>query len=290
MIWVAFEGGSRAGLSTELFFSAYKSVCPNDDVLYVADSDKVFQSVDSQKSVVHVTEKDGILIANEKGMIFPADELTRQRLHKDFRVGSMVHSDVKSWYYDKIKMNEFISTNVKCDQIKVPKTTMLYDAFLRPNSMSAGSKGIMRLSNYCISEYIDIAKEYVVDVFFDECPHIYTRQVVLKGGYDKYIKFISLGSPVNQKIKDFVIALNKTKEPFYKGVFHLQLAEDANGDLWYIESSKRISGTSLVNMLIGYNPFCLIEGKKFIDASYYAEYDTWYRYEDLLAKVVKFMA
>ena len=67
------------------------------------------------------------------------------------------------------------------------------------------------------------------------------------------------------------------------GIFHIQLIENPAGEIYFVEYSKRISGTSIVNLFRGYNPFdsfAGVETPRFKGG--FAEENVWYRYEDFI--------
>lgn len=277
MRYFAFEAGSRAGFSTERFFNAYKESYPNDDVLVMVDSDPHFAQLPSENYISRVSEETAFISVTKGDIVFPCDELTRQRniLFRDICKGTI--SEVEDWFFDKRRVNMFLSEGA--NEIKIPKTFQQEDLFIKPNTASAGSKGCYKASNLCISERINISHEYVVDcIEKDDKYKVFPREVVLRNGYDKYVKLL----PTNGEFVDKIIFfLQSVKCPIFKGIFHLQLAENNIGEIYYIESSKRISGSSIVNIHRGFNPFCFINGIDAKDENLDLE-GIWYRYDDLL--------
>lgn len=276
--WVVFEAGSRAGLSALMFFRQYKKLSENTDNLILVDDDKVFLSTDNEKydSVKSVCPKNLCLDYLGDYTVFPADELTRQRGHK-YGADEWFNS-VGQEMYDK----RFVTAMLESRDVSVPKTLMAENIIVKPNSMSAGSKGIMNLDDYCVQQRIDIAHEYVVDMFVGEdggivkmCP----REVKLRAGYDRYIRFLFEGHKVATFARDVV---NADVLGMFRGPCHIQVVEDHSGKLYYIEGSKRISGTSLVNILRGYNPFCMLND---IEISVNDYDENWHTFEELLIKV-----
>lgn len=278
MRWVVFEAGSRAGLSALMFFRHYKKLVPNDDELCLVDEDKVFLSTNSDKydSVKMLCSRALCIEHLGDYIVFPADELTRQRGHK---------SGSEEWFnrvgqemYDK----RFITAMLESRGVPVPKTLMAGEVIVKPNSMSAGSKGILTFDDCCVQQRIDIAHEYVVDMFVDpdgEIVQLFPREVKLRAGYDRYIRFLY----DDHRVADFarrVVASDALG--MFRGPCHIQVVEDQSGKMYYIEGSKRISGTSLVNILKGYNPFLLLNDK--VDAIKDHDED-WHTYEELLIKV-----
>lgn len=276
--WVVFEAGSRAGLSALMFFRQYKKLVPNDDELIMVDDDKVFLSTNNEAfdSVTTMCSKNLCLEHCGEYVVFPADELTRQRGHR-FGTGEWFNN-VGVEMYDK----RFVTAMLESRGVSVPKTLMAENVIVKPNSMSAGSKGIMNLDDYCVQQRIDVAHEYVVDMFVGEdggivklCP----REVKLRAGYDRYIRFLHSGHKVAMFAYDVV---NADVIGMFRGPCHIQVVEDHNGQLYYIEGSKRISGTSLVNILRGYNPFCMLNDVE----TPVNDYDEgWHTFEELLIKV-----
>ena len=276
--WVVFEAGSRAGLSAMMFFRHYKKLVPNDDELLMVDDDKVFLATNNEKydSVKLICSKALCLEHLGDYTVFPADELTRQRGHK-YGADEWFNS-VGQEMYDK----RFVTSMLESRGVSVPKTLMAVKVIAKPNTMSAGSKGIMNLDDYCIQQRIDIAHEYVVDMFVDqdgEVVQLYPREVKLRAGYDRYIRFLFEGHKVATFARDVV---NADVLGMFRGPCHIQVVEDHSGKLYYIEGSKRISGTSLVNILRGYNPFCMLND---IEISVNDYDDNWHTFEELLIKV-----
>lgn len=276
MNFVVFEAGSRAGMSSLLFFLDFAK---EEDMLYLVDSDEVFKETINGRypNVEAYTEEEFAKIypsIENSSTIFPADELTRQ---KGNYIGRWWYNKVDKEYYDKTKTNERLEKL----GISVPQTMSINDVFIRPNTMSAGCKGVYGLENVCVSQKIDIEKEYVVDVTCDGKKLIrIIREVRLNKGYDKYIRFLK-----DSDVDDFVLNLFN-RGAFGRGVFNIQIArERGTGKLYYIESSKRISGTSIVNLLLGYNPFYFINEINREIKCEGVEYDKWYSYEQLLKKV-----
>lgn len=281
--YMIFEAGSRCGFSAEYFFKQYRNEFGTDDELIEVDINPYFQELgdDKKNGIVRVgqDEAEKMIADDESIIIFPADELTRQSnsLVRQ-RAYNEEFSYINSWMYDKRKMNKFIGEN---DDLSAPKTFENVDVFVRPNTMSAGSKNVGR-HEYCVTEYIDIEMEYVVDV--DNCNGytvIYPREVSLQHGYDKYIRFVDPMSREFEQLDRAVKCFLKKFGKYGYKIFHLQLARDRRGKIYYIESSKRLSGTSIVHSLFGYNPFASLNNKKH-DFYKTAEFDKWYRYEDLI--------
>ncbi len=295
MIYVVFESGSRAGFSTEMFFRAWQKENPNSNVsLLMADSDKDYILVPtSNKSIRRVSDNvaQSILLHHSDTRVFPGDELTRQSNHKIQEKTSLDPlSSVSSWFYDKVKVNTLLSEIIgNYSKIRIPKTFACSDIFIKPATMSAGSKGLEHKENSCVSEWIDIDKEFVIDILEKDGQYsIYARETKLRSGYDKMIKFISDNEYLVDAVKDFLSCIKGSKlERMFSGIFHLQIAQDSNGTFYYIESSKRISGTSISNIFRGYNPFNLTEGTEAHIYDNPFEYYKWYRYEDIVYELRK---
>ena len=276
--WVVFEAGSRAGLSALTFFRQYKKLTKCDDNLFMVDDDKVFLATNNERYDSVKTLCGSVLIREYLGdfIVFPADELTRQRGCK--YGASEWFNCVGQEMYDK----RFVTAMLESRGVSVPKTLMAEEVIAKPNTMSAGSKGIMNLDDYCVQQRIDIAHEYVVDMFVGENGEIvklFPREVKLRSGYDKYVRFLYGGHKVANFAYDVV---NADVLGMFRGPCHIQVVEDHSGKLYYIEGSKRISGTSLVNILRGYNPFCLLND---VETSVNDYDEDWHTFEELLIKV-----
>ena len=289
MNYVVFESGSRAGLSAELFFEQYVNVTGIQHQLFLSDLDENFQHIVSRHPHVHLIHDSQAfeILKNGDAAIFPADELTRQSNPVATKVASeQSFSQISPFYYNKKQMNEFLAPLTASCAIKVPETFSLSNVCVKPNSMSAGSRNVQFLDNACVMQKIDIAQEYVVDVlrYDDEKMFIFPREVTLKNGYDRFIKLMPLDGELTSHVAEFVKAVCPKNEGMFSDIFHLQLCHDKTGQLYYIEFSKRISGTSCVNIVSGMNPFALIDGadqhlnSKMIDGS-------WRRFEDFLLMI-----
>lgn len=293
--YIAFEAGSRAGLSTELFFRAWRKQnhwkdC-DGDVLVLADSSPAYYQLSpSSKSICRVAEYDGIKMATalDEFIIFPADELTRQCNERiRYVAGRSKWSAVHPLWYDKTHVNNVLYEAVDgsgCN-IRVPLTFGLSDVCVKPVKASAGSKGIELKSDVCVSQAISIKHEYVIDVLRSENEiKLFPREVQLRCGYDKMIMLMEPDCQLSHEVRGFIEAAGSFSL-FAPGLFHLQIAEDENGDLFYIESSRRISGTSIVNLCNGFNPFCFMNGvEAHVPVSKF-EYCRWYRYEDFILDI-----
>lgn len=279
MRYFIFEAGSRAGLSAELFFKEYIKQSKCSDEIVMVDCDPIFSEMRGSNKIIRVDETKAIQMLSRHDIIFPADELTRQcnELIMSFSSNNPF-SAIKPWYYDKKYVNEVLSHSKS--NIRIPNTFSPTAVIIKPNTKSAGSKGVYRVNAVCVEEAIDIEKEYVVDCFEKNGNiQVFPREIKLKNGYDKYIKLLPTNGGLVEKIKDFVTSANVGS--LFKSIFHLQLAENAKGELFYIESSKRISGSSIVNIERGFNPFCFMNG---VNAPYSPKHELnkWYRFEDFL--------
>ena len=286
MIFVVFESGSRAGLSAELFFEEHVSATGAQHQLFLSDLDEDFQHIESRHPQVHLIHDSLAFDMLEAGeaVIFPADELTRQSNPVATKVASeQSFSRIMPFYYNKKQMNEFLAPLTTGCSIKVPETFSLSNVCIKPNSMSAGSRNIQFLADACVMQKIDIDHEYVVDVlrYDDEKMYIFPREVTLKNGYDRFIKLLPLDGELAGNVSEFVKAVCPKNDGVFSNIFHLQLCQDKSGQYYYIEFSKRISGTSCVNIVSGMSPFALIDGvdqqlnTRLIDGR-------WRRFEDFM--------
>ncbi len=286
MNFVVFESGSRAGLSAELFFEHYVDATGAQHQLFLSDLDESFQRIVSRHRQVHLIHDNHAFEMLEAGeaVIFPADELTRQSNPVATEISSKhSFSSILPSYYNKKQMNEFLALLTSHCAIRVPETFALSNVCVKPNSMSAGSRNIQFLDNACVMQKIDIEHEYVVDVlrYDDEKMYIFPREVTLKNGYDRFIKLLPLDGELAAHVSEFVKAVCPKNEGVFSDIFHLQLCQDKSVQYYYIEFSKRISGTSCVNIVSGMSPFALIDGvdqqinTRLIDGH-------WRRFEDFM--------
>lgn len=285
MKFVVFEAGSRAGFSAEMFFLDYVKKSGNkNDILYMVDDSLQVNNVESCENVRRITLKEFLDLDKKGFVIFPADELTRQSNPVVNGIANENEiSKVKSSYYNKENTNLKLELLTYGCRIKIPKTFAFDKVCVRPNSMSAGSKGLQLLDNVSITEKINIVEEYVVDVLrCDDYMRLYPRAVVLKNGYDRLVKPLREDSEIGVAAREFILEAQPDNKGLFSNIFHLQLAKDDLGDLYYIESSKRISGTSIVNLSRGMNPFCFIMGMQIYEETSTFQYDKWYRYEDFI--------
>lgn len=296
--WVVFEAGSRAGLSARLFYEDYYRNTNTEDILLMADDDrKVVEAINNE---VYLGQVRGINTGSggtfdevceiyysedsDPLAVFPADELTRQRMKDidEYDIPRRWFNDVSPNYYNKSAVNARLAKS----GIRVPQTFELNDVFIKPNTLSAGSRGLQSISNACVQRKIDIDREYVVDCFVNEDSEIVAmcaREVQLRSGYDKLIRLLSPDHRVCEFAEQVITA---SKNGMFRGVCHLQIvqAKETGAPLYYIEGSKRISGTSLVNLLVGYNPFRLLAGEPL----HRKEFDNeWHSYEELYYRVIK---
>lgn len=105
----------------------------------------------------------------------------------------------------------------------------------------------------------DYKTEYVIDFYVnnDKTYGFNPREVLsLKNGADNYIKFIS--DP--NKLELFNKIILEVIEKFnWFGIGNLQILEDIYGNMWFIEISARLSGTSWINIKSSnYNPIHLM--------------------------------
>ena len=281
MRYFGFEAGSRAGLSTELFFDDYKKHIDSEDVLVLSDKDKMYSKVaENFPYIERLQDERALLVLSAQDIIFPCDELTRQSNPRVTEVAAKnSFSKVEPLFFNKKEMNRFLSS--KAAGLKIPRTFFADEIFIRPNKMSAGSKGCCELNDMCVSEHVNIKSEYVIDCLKgrDEL-QIFPRQVVLKNGYDKYIKLLPDTSRIGNAVHEFILSVADCK--LFDGIFHIQVAENDNGDFYYIEASKRISGTSIVNLARGFNPFFFLYGTRRTRDEQGFEENQWYRFEDFI--------
>lgn len=286
MNFIVFESGSRAGLSAELFFEEYVRQSGSKHMLYLSDLDQDFHRIAKRHpQVERIHDSQAFeMLKSGNAVIFPADELTRQNNALAAEVASRhCFSRVEPFYYNKKRMNDFLAPLTKECKIRVPSTFESSSVCIRPNSMSAGSRNVQVLDNICVTQKIDIAHEFVVDVlrYDDDKMHIFPREVTLKNGYDRFIKLLPLDGELAAVVNEFVTSACPKNEGPFSNIFHLQLCQDPEGDLYYIEFSKRISGTSCVNIVSGMNPFALINGEQQKLSTTLID-DKWRRFEDFL--------
>ncbi len=293
MNYVVFESGSRAGFSAEMFFRIWKKHHKDNDAkLILSDIDTLFSELPTAHSDIE-RKKDWQTIARlslKNCRIFPGDEMTRQdyQVVRDF-VKNDHYASVEQWFYDKSRVNTLLASVVGAScLIKIPKTFELNSVCVKPNTMSAGSRNIEFNDNVCVSEKIDIRHEYVVDVLERNGEfNIFAREVVLRQGYDKFIKLLDEKHKLTSAVRRFLKLVSyKIRATLFKGVFHIQVAEDASGEFYFIEASKRISGSSIVNVYNGFNPFDALEHTTpFICADNPFSYKKWYSFEEMVSRL-----
>lgn len=273
--YIVFESGGRAGYSAKLcYLYAQRKGLVNGRNLVMADTNPIFSQLFPLGAVIYSNEIGSL----DDSIVFPADELTRQRNPERY--------GVKSWWYDKLRVNEILAERINYHLVRIPTTFSFDNVCIRPNAESAGSKGLQMLENVCVSSLIEKRTEYVIDCIGSE---MWAREVQLKNGYDQYVKFLPMDHPVYVASKEIIEQAQFTKlKGLFNGIFHLQLMEDQNGVLYFIEASNRISGSSLVNIPFGFNPFAHLEGYQVErNVTNDIHENCWYRYEDILEYVAK---
>lgn len=294
MNYVVFESGSRAGFSAEMFFRIWKKRYPDNNAkLILSDIETLFSELPTAHPDIERL-KDWQTIARlslKSCRIFPGDEMSRQgyQVVRDF-VKNDYYASVEQWFYDKTRVNTLLASVVGAScLIKIPKTFELNSVCVKPNTMSAGSRNIEFNDNVCVSEKIDIRHEYVVDVLERNGEfNIFAREVVLRQGYDKFIKLLDEKHKLTSAVRRFLkLVSSNIRATLFKGVFHIQVAEDASGEFYFIEASKRISGSSIVNVYNGFNPFDALENTTpFICADNPFSYNKWYRFEEMVSRLL----
>lgn len=292
MKFIVFEAGSRAGFSAEMFFRAWLQAHPKSNIrLVLADSDSTFAEIPSDFPISRKSSQIAeAMVGKRKARVFPGDELTRQR---SAIIREYIKNDrfaaVEDWYYDKAAVNRELYglTHGKCF-IKIPRTMNLTDVCVKPNTESAGSRGIELMSNVCVSERIQIASEYVADVLEKNGEYrIFAREVKLRNGYDKYVRLLPESDMLVLAVRQFLhVVSNHTSGSgflLFSGIFHLQIAKDVNGEYYFIEASKRISGSSIVNLFKGFNPFDLLIGSEPVKYDEGMPDNVWVRFEDIIS-------
>lgn len=293
MNYVVFESGSRAGFSAEMFFRIWKKQYPDNNAkLILSDIDTLFSELPTtHPDIERLKDRQTIArLSLKNSRIFPGDEMTRQNYQvvRDFAKNDY-YASVEQWFYDKSRVNTLLASVVGAScLIKIPKTFDLNSVCVKPNTMSAGSRNIEFDDNVCVSEKIDIQHEYVVDVLERNGEfNIFAREVVLRQGYDKFIKLLDEKHKLTSAVRCFLeLVSSKIRATLFKGVFHIQVAEDVNGEFYFIEASKRISGSSIVNVFNGFNPFDVLENTTpFICADNPFSYNKWYRFEEMVSRL-----
>ncbi len=291
MKYVVFEAGSRAGFSAEFFYLAWKKNHPDSDVeLVMGDSDPTFAMIPAAAGVTRENDKvAAALLGTEGCRAFPGDELTRQR---NDEVRGAVSADrmaaVEPWYYEKARVNRTLERLAGENAgVRVPRTFTLESVCVKPNSGSAGSRGVEFKENVCVSELIDIKREYVVDVLEQNGEYrIFARETKLRCGYDKLVRLLPESDPLVAAVRRFIETVNaRWDATLFHDVFHMQIAENPAGEYYFIEASKRISGSAIVNIFRGFNPFDVLEDT--VPAVYPNPFsdDRWYRFEDFVARL-----
>ena len=157
MNYLVFEAGGRAGLSAELFF-LNRSLPDDGNRLIMADMDPTYRLCPAGRDVVRTGEDEALAMIAAQPQdccVFPADELARQAKSAVFDLAARDKmAAVEQWFYNKRRMNETLGRITDGCTIKVPETFSLDDVFMRPNTMSAGSHGVGRLGNTCITRYV----------------------------------------------------------------------------------------------------------------------------------------
>ena len=95
---------------------------------------------------------------------------------------------------------------------------------------------------------IETESEYVADVIEEDDIFVpFVREVKLRSGYDKMIKLLPETAKAVHAVKQFLSYIHhETDTALFRNIFHIQFVKDKAGDFYFIEASKRISGTSIV--------------------------------------------
>lgn len=290
MNYVVFEAGSRAGLSALIMFNRWQNDYPQGDSLLLVDSDQSYIASEKEHpNVFAMCESDFVDLALKgEYQVFPADELTRQKGHclsmQVVDIADRWYNKVTPLYYDKADVNLYLAA---CG-VRVPLTFPANEVFLRPNSRSAGSRGCQQSLGFCVTEYIPIRSEYVVDCLVDpedrSVRTLWGREVKIKNGYDKYVRFLDADEEAVKYANDLIDAT--AGHGLFSGIFHLQLLRsDDDGKIYFIEASKRISGTSFVNVPYGFSPFHFINGYRMSKSK--TDTNKWHRVYDLFGDIVR---
>ncbi len=293
MNYIVFEAGSRAGFSAEMFYRAWRRHHPDSDVrLIMADSDTTFARIPAPDGVVRENDKVAAARLGTPGYkAFPGDELTRQRdLHVQGAVASDPMACVEPWFYEKATVNRTLERLTgNAAGIRIPRTFEFESVCVKPNSLSAGSRNVEFKEGMCVSELIDIEREYVVDVLETGGNYrIFARETKLRCGYDKLVRLLPSDHSLVAAVRSFVTAVNAGSDAsLFRGVFHLQIAETPSGEYYFIEASKRISGSAIVNVFRGFNPFDVLESTEPVACCNPFAEDEWYRFEDFVAELAK---
>lgn len=288
MQWIIFEAGSRCGRSA---IKILKNAGEHE-ILVVDSNYLALEALKNEYPYLNTMTQDKFLeVLREspedlsESKVFPADELTRQKYHSELESNGLLddYSKVTEAMFDKAHVNQVLSNNK--GPIKVPKT-IRGPLIVKPNTMSAGCKGIQTFDdNFLVSERIDIKREFVIDcVATPDELYICPREVTLRSGYDKLIKFLPQYSNTYRTLYTGITELiieskDSDIELLFDGIFMVQAVEDQEGNYWFIEASKRISGSSMVNLLIGWNPLEFHKSDE--DRDWEIEYDTYYDFDYL---------
>lgn len=133
--------------------------------------------------------------------------------------------------------------------VKLPKA--LPRVVVRPVSGS-GSKGLIITNpDQLVTEYVAPAREYVIDLDTRTglvCPRV-THQ--LRHGADTSVTLININHPQFRRLRD--AAWEVAQMLGLSGLCNVQLIEGMDGELWFVEASPRLSGSSRLNLHIGVN-------------------------------------
>lgn len=159
--YIIFEAGSRCGLSAYFFLKDYMNKTGEEIKILMVDRDNiVVASFDSLKDRKVESIKEDIFysqLINELDSniwkVFPADEMNRQLNFHELNRRNLLdeYSSVNPIFYDKCIVNQILSS-LELKTVKIPKTYYLPQAFIKPNSQSAGSRGTQSLTEVCVSE------------------------------------------------------------------------------------------------------------------------------------------
>jgi hypothetical protein len=282
MTYIIFEGGSRCALSAYMFIMhANKELHKDDKVLFVDSNELVGFTTKNLRNSSFITQDEFYenidKFSSDEYKIFPADELNRQ---SNSTLLSRFGCSVNPEWYSKSYVNGILES-LNLTKLNIPKTIYLKNALIKPDSHSAGSKGLIHCEHACISEEINIKNEYVVDcTYTDGELRLSPREVKLRSGYDQYIRFLTTNEfhEIFEMTNELVELTRSTPlSGLFNNIFHIQLMKDHNDKYYFIEASNRISGSSLVNLVIGFNPLIKLFSTYVNDNQ-----NDWHQYDQLI--------
>lgn len=238
------EAGGSAALTA---FSLLKPTLQGVQLIAI-DRDPAVLSMWRSLGALGVTEASAPELLTQLDGTFdvvPCDEYFRARnphLPCSKSTGDLSKAHDKLWAYRTL-------TGAGLASVHLP--ALLPRAVIRPRH-GAGSKGLtLSDASHVVTAYVEHVAEYVVDVDTHAGVTAPRQTHALKNGADTFVTLIGAAHPRYPALR--LAAWDVMRALGLKGIGNVQLLEDAEGRLWFVEASARLSGSAWVNTHVGLN-------------------------------------